>query len=368
MVAADAAAAGSGRLGPALRPRARGAAAPCAGSHEPGDRQAGSSSLCGPPRPIAPTSCRKLAALDARGARSLRDRARPARLTGLAAAGCGFPAGQSTVAQAASLDSSSAVQCRWAAGEITRTAYSFGDEDASESPCGRSSQPASNPRQGWSDGVARARLAGRGSCGLVPLHGAEDAAALMAPPTIGMPTRTDGPPNSISKIEFWDVSRRKTFVRLIAALAPNDDVLLTVGAQGPEDLLSDDEDCVRWVEAQAAASRNFRQALANVYVDGLQPATVARLERAAGTLRTTLGSSAAARTELEPPFPATGLVAEAPAELNQTPRRSAPRTTSADAVRPESSQGEAAPRAAYYALNLRAKLSRSCGPLPTGRT
>lgn len=84
--------------------------------------------------------------------------------------------------------------------------------------------------------------------------------------------------------EFWDVSRRKTFVRLIAALAPNDDVLLTVGAQGLEDLLSDDEDCVRWVEAQAAASRNFRQALANVYVDGLQPATVARLERAAGTL------------------------------------------------------------------------------------
>jgi hypothetical protein len=85
--------------------------------------------------------------------------------------------------------------------------------------------------------------------------------------------------------EFWDVSRRKTFLSLIAALAPNDDVLLTVGAQGLEDLISDDEDCLRWVEEQAAASRNFRQALQNVYVHGLKPTTVARLERAAGMLR-----------------------------------------------------------------------------------
>jgi hypothetical protein len=85
--------------------------------------------------------------------------------------------------------------------------------------------------------------------------------------------------------DFWDVSRRRTFVRLIAALAPNDDVLLTVGAQDLEDLISDDEDCLQWIEEQAASSRNFKHALQNVYADGLKPGTVARLERAAGTLR-----------------------------------------------------------------------------------
>ena len=85
--------------------------------------------------------------------------------------------------------------------------------------------------------------------------------------------------------EFWDVARRRTFVALIAALAPNDDVLLTVGAQGLEDLVSNDEDCVRWIEEQAAASRNFRYALHNIHLAGLTPTTVERFERAAGTLR-----------------------------------------------------------------------------------
>ena len=85
--------------------------------------------------------------------------------------------------------------------------------------------------------------------------------------------------------DFWDVSRRKTFLSLIASLAPNEDVLLTVGAQGLEDFIDDDEESVRWIEEQAAASTNFRHALQNVYVNGLQPPTVARLERAAGILR-----------------------------------------------------------------------------------
>jgi hypothetical protein len=84
--------------------------------------------------------------------------------------------------------------------------------------------------------------------------------------------------------EFWDIPRRKTFLSLIAALAPNDDVLLTVGAQGLEDFIDDEEDCLLWIEQQATASANFRKALQNVYVSRLKPETVARLERAAGTL------------------------------------------------------------------------------------
>ena len=83
--------------------------------------------------------------------------------------------------------------------------------------------------------------------------------------------------------EFWDIPRRETFISLIAELAPNDDVLLTVGAQGLEDFINDDEDCLLWVEGQAAASDKFRKALQNVYVSGLKPETVSRLERAART-------------------------------------------------------------------------------------
>jgi len=84
--------------------------------------------------------------------------------------------------------------------------------------------------------------------------------------------------------EFWDVSRRKEFIRLIAELAPNDEVLLTVGAQGLEDFITDDEECLLWIEEQAAASGRFKKALQNVYVSGLRPESVVRLERAAGGL------------------------------------------------------------------------------------
>jgi hypothetical protein len=83
--------------------------------------------------------------------------------------------------------------------------------------------------------------------------------------------------------EFWDVERRKSFLSRIAELAPNDDVLLTVGAQGLEDFISDDTESVTWIEKQAAASEKFRKALQNVHVSGLDPGTVSRLERAAGT-------------------------------------------------------------------------------------
>jgi hypothetical protein len=85
--------------------------------------------------------------------------------------------------------------------------------------------------------------------------------------------------------EFWDIPRRKRFLSLIAALAPNDDVLLLVGAQGLEDFITDEEDRLAWAEEQAALSGNFRKALQNVYVSGLAPNSVTRLERAAGWLR-----------------------------------------------------------------------------------
>lgn len=85
--------------------------------------------------------------------------------------------------------------------------------------------------------------------------------------------------------EFWDIPRRQAFLARIAELAPNDEVLLTVGAQGLEDWINDDEDCLLWVEEQAAQSERFRKALQSVQVSStrLRPETVFRLESAAGT-------------------------------------------------------------------------------------
>ena len=68
-------------LRPALGPRARGAAAPCARPHEPGDRQA--ALHLGANRRDPPGAHHAQApALDPRRARSLRDRARTARASG----------------------------------------------------------------------------------------------------------------------------------------------------------------------------------------------------------------------------------------------------------------------------------------------
>jgi hypothetical protein len=84
--------------------------------------------------------------------------------------------------------------------------------------------------------------------------------------------------------DFWDIPRRQTFLVRIAELAANDDVLLLVGAQGLEDWINDDEDCLLWVEEHAARSEKFRKALQNVQVSStrVSPETVLRLERAAG--------------------------------------------------------------------------------------
>jgi hypothetical protein len=84
--------------------------------------------------------------------------------------------------------------------------------------------------------------------------------------------------------DFWDRERRQEFLVRIAELAPNDDVLLFVGAQGLEDWINDDEDCLLWVEEHAAESEKFRKALQNVQVSStrLRRDSVLRLERAAG--------------------------------------------------------------------------------------
>ena len=83
---------------------------------------------------------------------------------------------------------------------------------------------------------------------------------------------------------FWDIPRRQPFLVRIAELAPNDDVLGLVGAQGLEDWINDDEDCLLWAEEHPARSEKFRKALQNVYVSPtrVSPETVLRPERAAG--------------------------------------------------------------------------------------
>ncbi|HEY2353340.1 MAG TPA: hypothetical protein VGH79_00385 [Gaiellaceae bacterium] len=75
----------------------------------------------------------------------------------------------------------------------------------------------------------------------------------------------------------------RTILTLIAEFAENDDVLGVMGAGPLEAFISDDEGRIRWIEAQAAASENFRKALAAVWVRfDVTPETFARLEGAAG--------------------------------------------------------------------------------------
>ncbi len=79
--------------------------------------------------------------------------------------------------------------------------------------------------------------------------------------------------------------RERQMLTLVIEHAPDEDVLGVAGAGPLEDLLGEtgnDEECLAWIEAQAAASAKFRKALANVWVRGdVRPDTFARLERAA---------------------------------------------------------------------------------------
>jgi len=80
-----------------------------------------------------------------------------------------------------------------------------------------------------------------------------------------------------------DRLRREKLIELLIEAAPNDDVL-GVAAAGPlEDAIYDSDECVSWLEARAAMSPRFRQALMMVYIWGVvSPERFARIERAAG--------------------------------------------------------------------------------------
>jgi hypothetical protein len=72
---------------------------------------------------------------------------------------------------------------------------------------------------------------------------------------------------------------------LLALLRATDDerVLGCVGAGPLENFVSDDEDDLRWLEAQARQSQSFRIALRNVWADTcVTEETLARLDAAAG--------------------------------------------------------------------------------------
>ena len=90
-------------------------------------------------------------------------------------------------------------------------------------------------------------------------------------------------------VDLWfslagkDEGRERQMLRLIADLAPDDDVLSALGAGPLEDFVTDDEDRLEWIETQAASSEKFRKALANVWArDYVAAENFARLERAAG--------------------------------------------------------------------------------------
>jgi hypothetical protein len=94
-------------------------------------------------------------------------------------------------------------------------------------------------------------------------------------------------------VEFWWLvseregrSAREALARdLLARLvdhAPGDAVLQHLGAGPFEDFIRADEDRVRWIEEQAAASARFRTALANVWIWDEPDWVFERLERAAG--------------------------------------------------------------------------------------
>jgi hypothetical protein len=89
---------------------------------------------------------------------------------------------------------------------------------------------------------------------------------------------------------FWDPGvkgytalRRELIVKLLEHAAPE-----TIGAvaAGPlEDFLSDDEDDLRWIEAEAARNPRMREALTRVWIaTDVTDATLARLDAAAGEL------------------------------------------------------------------------------------
>jgi hypothetical protein len=72
-------------------------------------------------------------------------------------------------------------------------------------------------------------------------------------------------------------------VLALVAAAETDQDFGNIGAGVLEYVVSNDEDRLRWLEAQAHASEPFRRSLANIYVWGIHRDEVAaRVEAAAG--------------------------------------------------------------------------------------
>jgi hypothetical protein len=84
---------------------------------------------------------------------------------------------------------------------------------------------------------------------------------------------------------WWDdeVRVRETLLALVGA-AESESEYGMIGAGPMEDFINSDEDRLGWLEEHANASADFRRAMANVYVWGVESdAIAARLERMAKT-------------------------------------------------------------------------------------
>jgi hypothetical protein len=82
--------------------------------------------------------------------------------------------------------------------------------------------------------------------------------------------------------EWWADERRvRDGLLAIVERATSEWVLECVGAGPLEQLVCDDESCIRWIEAQAARSFRFRDALSHVWIGGdVSHATFLRIEAA----------------------------------------------------------------------------------------
>jgi hypothetical protein len=79
-----------------------------------------------------------------------------------------------------------------------------------------------------------------------------------------------------------DRDRREKLIELLIETAPSDDVIAVVAAGPLEDAIYDGDECVSWLEARAATSPRFQQALGTVWIwNQVSAERFARIERAA---------------------------------------------------------------------------------------
>jgi hypothetical protein len=84
--------------------------------------------------------------------------------------------------------------------------------------------------------------------------------------------------------DWWEHDERlvRDGVLALVAICQTDDEFDLVGAAVMEVLVEDDEDRLRWIEEQAAASPAFRRSLADVWIWDEPDHVFQRVERAAG--------------------------------------------------------------------------------------